>query len=375
MKLICLQEKLKSSLNVAQNIVGRNLTLPILNNLLLKTENGRLKISSTNLEIGINCWTAGKIERKGEITVLAKTLSNFVNNLPNKKIEIELKKDVLSLKCENYQANFKGLDAKDFPIIPEIKGPSLLKISGQAFKNALSQVVGMTAFSESRPEISGVLFDFDKNNLKLVATDSFRLAEKTISVASKQQNKKEIIVPQRTVQELVRILSEKPEQEVKLIVGENQILFDLEDVQIISRLIEGQYPDYQQIIPKEVLVQVILNKEEFLNTIRLASIFSSRINDVKFIINLQKPSLEVLALDPDIGSNKSKIPAEIKLEKGKKPAQKMEINFNYQYILEGLANIASKKVILGLNQETSPALLKPTGQAGYLYIVMPIKSS
>lgn len=374
MKLICLQEKLKTSLNIAQNIVGKNLTLPILNNLLLKTETGRLKISSTNLEIGINTWTSGKIEKQGQITVAAKTLSDFVNNLPNKKIVIELKKDLLNLRCENYQASFRGLDAKDFPIIPEIKGPSLFKISAKSFKNALAQVVGMAAFSESRPEISGVLLGFDKKDLKLVATDSFRLAEKIIPLANQPSIKRQIIVPQRTIQELIRILGEKLGQDLKVVIGDNQILFELEDVQIISRLIEGQYPDYQQIIPQEILVEVILNKEEFSNTIRLASIFSSRINDVKFMINPRKSSLEVLAVDPDIGSNRSKISAEIRIAKGK-TVQPLEINFNYLYILEGLANLESKRVILGLNQETSPAVLKPSGQTGYLYVVMPIKAT
>ena len=164
-------------------------------------------------------------------------------------------------------------------------------------------------------------------------------------------------------------------QNVKVIMGDGQILFDLEDVQVVSRLIEGQYPDYQQIIPKESLVQVVLNKEEFLNSVRLASIFSSRVNDVKFSINIKKPLLEVLAVDPDIGSNKSKVGAEINAGKGKDVPGKMEISFNYQYILEGLANIESKKVVLGLNQETSPAVLKPLGQADYLYVVMPIKAS
>jgi len=373
MQIICLQEKLKQALNITERIIGRNLTLPILNNLLLSTEDNKLKISSTNLEIGINCWLTGKIQKKGGITVPARLISDLVNNLPNKKIELKVKDQQLELKCEKFKAVLKGLTAEDFPIIPKIKDKPIIKISGHTLKNSFSQVVEMVSFSESRPEISGVYMKFDKNTIKLAATDSFRLAEKNIEIKNNQQIKgQSIIIPQRTIQELIRILGEKElsankeGQEVEIILSGNQVLFDLEEAQVISRLIEGQYPDYQQIIPDSFQTQAIINREELINNIKIASLFSGKINNIKLAINSKKSLIEITAKDVDIGENKSQIETKIN-------GKDIEIIFNYRYLLDGLNNIFSDKIILGLNTNANPIVIRPVGDTSYTYLVMPIK--
>ena len=373
MQIICLQEKLKQALNITEKIIGRNLTLPILNNLLLSTEDNKLKISSTNLEIGINCWLTGKIQKKGGITVPARLISDLVNNLPNKKIELKVKDQQLELKCEKFKAVLKGLTAEDFPIIPKIKDKPIIKISGHTLKNSFSQVVEMVSFSESRPEISGVYMKFDKNTIKLAATDSFRLAEKNIEIKNNQQIKgQSIIIPQRTIQELIRILGEKElsankeGQEVEIILSGNQVLFDLEGAQVISRLIEGQYPDYQQIIPDSFQTQAIINREELINNIKIASLFSGKINNIKLAINSKKSLIEITAKDVDIGENKSQIETKIN-------GKDIEIIFNYRYLLDGLNNIFSDKIILGLNTNANPIVIRPVGDTSYTYLVMPIK--
>ncbi|KKS65020.1 MAG: polymerase III subunit beta protein [Parcubacteria group bacterium GW2011_GWC1_43_12] len=364
MKIICLQENLKTNLNIAQNIIGKNLTLPILNNLLLKTENGRLRISSTNLEIGINTWTNGKIEREGEITCPAKILYNFINNLPNKKIELESKNDSLVIKCENYKANIKCLSADDFPIIPKIKNEPLFELDGGVLKNALSQVAGSAAVSESRPEIAGILFSLDRNNLKLVATDSFRLAEKNISdINNKNQEQFSVIIPQRTAQEIIRIISEK-NSSVKFITGNNQVLFDFGDAQLISRVIDGVYPDYQQIIPKEFKTSALVSKEDLLNTVRIAGIFSSKINNVKFSVLPDR--LEIFSQDSELGENKSVVESQVK-------GKDMEVCFNYRYVLDGLNNIDSKMIFFGFSSESTASVMRPSESNDYTYVVMPIK--
>lgn len=369
MQIICLQKNLKQALAICERIIGRNLTLPILNNILLSIENKRLRVSSTNLEIGINCWVSGKIEKEGSITVPARLLSGFVSNLPNKKIELRVRDDQLSIKCENHKATLKGLGAKEFPIIPKIKESPLFKIKGEIFKTALTQVVEMAAFSESRPEISGVYMKFDsigsnKNLIKLVATDSFRLAEKSIEMKTKTINQS-LIIPQRTIQEVIRILGEE-EGEVEVILGSNQILFDLGYCQIISRLIEGQYPDYQQIIPKDSKTQVVMVRENLINAVRIASLFSSKINDIKFNIIPSKSVVEISAKDMDLGEDKSQLKAEI-------DGQGLEITFNYRYILDGLNNILSDKVVFYFNTGSSPAIIRPMGDKTYTYMIMPIK--
>lgn len=366
MKIICLQENLKNNLNIVQNIIGRNLTLPILNNILLTTEDGRLRISSTNLEIGINTWTAGKIEKGGAITCPAKVLANFVNNLPSKKVELEVKGNNLIVRCENYKASLNCLPADDFPIIPKIKDPALIELDRVILRESLSKVVGAAALSESRPEITGVLFNFNKRELRLVATDSFRLAEKVvIEPGRKSEEIKSLIVPQRTIQEVIRVFGDG-EGGVKICLGVGQILFDGGDLQVISRLIDGRYPDYQQIIPKEFISQAIIEKTELLSVIRAAAVFSNKTSSIKF--SLDDGELEVLAQDADLGENRSKIKVQ---SKGKK----IEVNFNYRYLLDGLSNIGAKQVFLGLISEASPAIIKPVGEEAYLYLVMPIKTN
>jgi len=374
MHIICLQENLKQALNITEKIIGRNLTLPILNNLLLSIEGSRLKISSTNLEIGINSWVTGKVQDKGSITIPARLLTDFINNLPNEKVELKVKDKQLDVKCRKFKASLKGLPADDFPIIPKIKDKALLKIKGSVLKNGLAQVVEMASLSESRPEISGILMKFDSsasgsgnNSIKLAATDSFRLAEKDLEINSNSKISKtqSIIIPQRTVQEINRILGEE-ETEVEVILSGNQILFDLGYAQVISRLIEGQYPDYQQIIPDSFQTQVTVDRSELISNIKIASLFSGKINDIKISINPQKSFLEVLAKDADIGENKSKIEAEIQ---GKEVA----VIFNHKYLLDGLNNIFSDKVILGLNDEAKHVVARPVGDTSYTYVIMAIK--
>ena len=189
MEIAILQKNLKKGFNIVQNIIGKNLTLPILNNILLTTEKNRLKLVSTDLEIAITHWTQCKIKKEGETTVPAKLFSDFINNLPDKKIEIKLKDDLLQIKCENFRAKIKGIEAKEVPIIPKIKGELIFKIEALKLKQALNQVANFVSLSDIRPEISGILINTDSKNIKFVATDSFRLGEKTISDKNKNQIK------------------------------------------------------------------------------------------------------------------------------------------------------------------------------------------
>jgi len=367
MKVICLQENLKTNLNIVQNIIGRNLTLPILNNLLLETEGGRLKISSTNLEIGINTWTTGKVETTGAITCPAKILASFVSSLPNKKVELEAKNNVLTVRCEGYKATIKCLSAEDYPIIPKLKEDPLAIGEIRTFRDGLSQVAGLAAISESRPEITGIFFGFEKYDLRLAATDSFRLGEKIVArIQKKNSDIASFILPQRTAQELIRVFGER-EGELKIVMGSSQIMFEGGDVQVVSRLIEGQYPPYQQIIPKSLGTQIALSKDELVNNIRVAGLFSSRINDVLF--SVQSKGLEILSQDSDLGANKSQMEADVKGKTG------FEVKFNFRYLLDGLANIGAKQVMFGLNADSGPAVIKPIGDESYLYVVMPIKNN
>ena len=370
MKIICLQENLKKGLINISGITGKNLTLPILNNILLGVDKKQLKLSTTDLEMAITNQVSCKIEKEGSVTIPAKLLLNFVNNLPNKKIEINVKNNAAFLKCENYSSVIKGLDAKDFPIIPKIKNEPILEIDSYEFKSALEQVIGFVSVSDIRPEISGVLFNFyNDKKIKFVATDSFRLGEKTLNVKDFKVEKNDttsIIVPYKTIQELIRIISNQDNATLKISIENNQILFSLPETQIISRLIEGNYPNYQQLISKQFDTVVIIKKDDLVKAVKIGSLFSSKINDVRFKINSKKSLIEIFSQDIELGENLSEIGGEIK-------GKDLEIIFNHKYLLDGLNNINTEKVWVGFNGETSPGIIKPEGKEDFIYVVMPIK--
>ena len=367
MNVTCLKENLKRILNIISGIVGKNLTLPILNNILIEA----------HLEIGLSAFVSGKIEKKGVLTVPAKTLTSFISNLPNKKIQLEAKKNILKISSDNYKAEINGLPAEEFPIIPKFSQKFSYKIPSETLKEALSSVVSVAAISDSRPEITGVFLMFENSKVLVAATDSFRLAEKTILLENKKESTKQeikIILPQKTAQELTKILSENTGKEVSIGFENNQIFLKIGDFQIVSRLIDGVYPDYQQIIPRESAFSLALDKEELISSIRLASVFSSKINETKFKFDLKRKKLTVSSADPEVGTNESEIALEV--EKPETPSDKiLEISFNHRFLLDGLNNLKGKKAIFSLNSETTPGVLRSASDSSYLYLLMPINAN
>jgi len=377
MNITCLKENLKRILNIISGIVGKNLTLPILNNILIEAQEEGIKISATNLEIGLSAFVSGKIEKKGVLTVPAKTLTSFISNLPNKKIQLEAKKNILKISSDNYKAEINGLPAEEFPIIPKFSQKFSYKIPSETLKEALSSVVSVAAISDSRPEITGVFLMFENSKVLVAATDSFRLAEKTILLENKKESTKQeikTILPQKTAQELTKILSENTGKEVSIGFENNQIFLKIGDFQIVSRLIDGVYPDYQQIIPRESAFSLALDKEELISSIRLASVFSSKINETKFKFDLKRKKLTVSSADPEVGTNESEIALEV--EKPEAPGDKiLEISFNHRFLLDGLNNLKGKKAIFSLNSETTPGVLRSASDSSYLYLLMPINAN
>ncbi|MFH1308470.1 MAG: DNA polymerase III subunit beta [Patescibacteria group bacterium] len=371
MKIICLQENFKKGLNIVQNIIGKNLTLPILNNILLDVSKNKLKLSATDLELAVSSDIQCKSEKIGSITIPAKTLFNFVNTLPNKKIEISVKNNIINLKCENYQSSINGLNSKDFPIIPQLKNKPILEINSNKLKEILEQVINFVSFSDIRPEINGIFFNFSlEKNSKFVTTDSFRLGEKTVSLKINKQKGSDlssIIIPYKTAQELIRIIgNQEKDENIKVIIQDNQILFTSNNFELISKLIKGNYPNYKQLITDKFETNILIEKEELVKAIKLSSFFSSKINDVRLRINSKKGIIEVFSQDLELGENLSKIKADIK-------GRDMEAIFNYKYLLDGLNSINSKKISIGFNSEVSPGIIKPEGDSSFTYVVMPIK--
>jgi len=373
MKIEILKENLKNGLNFVEKIIGKNLSLPILDNVLLDTEDNFLKLSSTDLETAINFWILTKIIKKGKVVVPAKFLSSFVSLLPNDKIILEEKKQGLYVECRNFKNQIQGFNPDDFPIIPEFKDLEFLEIDNKKLCQGLSQVVDIASPSQSRPEISGIYFIFSKNIIKVVATDSFRLAEKSIFLEKPINKNFSFILPQKPAREILNVLESK-EGILKIYFSPNQVMFEFPmiesphpQVQIISRLIEGEYPNYEEIIPKKFKTRITVKKDEFLSQIKTASLFSGKINEVKIKIIPEKREVQVFAQDPDIGENQSSINAKIE-------GEEIEISFNHKFLTDGLLNIKSSEIIFDLSKEEGACVLRPVGDTSYIYVVMPIKS-
>jgi DNA polymerase-3 subunit beta len=374
-----LKDKLKYGISVVERISNKSLTLPILNNILLKTEKNFLNLSATDLEMGIQWWALVKTEKEGKITVPAKLLSSFVSFLPNKPITLKVKGVDLQIECENRETTIKGIDAEEFPIIPKISEEEKLSVNAGIFCKNLAKVVDIASFSSTKVEISGVYFSFQKDMITMTATDSFRLGEKKMYLKTKSTLSKDysLILPQRTAKEVINILSEK-EGDVTIYFSPNQVMFETPlsetkhpDIQIISRLIEGEYPNYQEIIPKTYETKITFKAEELINQIKLASLFSSKINEVIIKADPKKGELFISSQNPDIGEHKGSI--KVKVE-----GKACEVSFNHRFLLDGILNVVSgeeknPEITLDLNGSEKPGVLRSSKDENYLYLIMPIK--
>ena len=374
MKIEVLKENLKNGLGVIEKIVGKNLSLPILDNVLISTEDSFLSLSSTDLETAIKLWILTKIVKKGKVVVPAKFLSSFISLLPNEKIILEEKKQGLYIECQSFKNQIQGFSPEEFPLIPEFKNAEYLEVDNKKLCQGLSQIVDVASPSQSRPEISGIYFVFSKSSIKIVATDSFRLAEKNISLESPVKKDFSFILPQKPAREIINILGEK-DGKVKIYFSPNQTMFEFPmkeashpQVQIVSRLIEGEYPNYEEIIPKGFKTHIILKRDEFLTQVKAASLFSGKINEIKIKVDGQKKEVEITAQDPDIGQSQSSILAKIE-------GEPIEVSFNHKFLIDGLLNIKSSEIVFDISKEEGPCILKPVGDTSYIYVVMPIKSN
>jgi DNA polymerase-3 subunit beta len=376
MKISTLQENFKNGLFVVSHIAGKNINLPILNNVMIEAKEKNIRLITTDLEIGIKCLVRGKIEQGGSFTVDSKIISEYISLLPNKKIDIEKKENKLLIKSENYKTNIKGQEADEFPLIPKIDRKTYYKINTDDFKKALSQVIFAVSTNETRIELSGVLFNFNKNKLILAATDSYRLAEKEINITTNTEktSEKSIIVPAKTLQELIRILSGIKEEaiseeskEIQFYISENQILFVIGHIELVSRIIEGQYPDYKQIIPAGSETNSTINRSELIRAVKASAIFSKTgINDINLDFPLGKKKVIVSSASGQTGENTTELDATVN---GKDNG----LVVNYRYLLDGLNNMDSENVKLEVTNGNTPCVIKPEKEEGYLYIIMPIK--
>ncbi len=382
MKIICTKNNFKKAIRIAETVVGKQITLPILENVLLETEKGMLKILATNLEIGISFKIGAKIKEEGKITIPAKLLGNFVANLPSGDGEIafEVDNQVLKVKSDGYEAKIKALGAEDFPIIPELKSNFLFSLDPVMLKNAIPKILPCISIDNSRLELGGINLRFEKDKISLAATDSFRLAEVAITIKSLNKDDYEafvlknesIIIPANTLAEVLRIIEGEDFEDLKIFMEESQIFFQIGPAKLVSRLINGKYPDYKQIIPKDFKTKTIVFKEEILRAVKIASLFAgNRTGEVSLNIDSKNKEIMAMAQSEEKGENKSVISA---ITEG----EDQELIFNSRYILDGINSVSSEKLAILANRGFSSVAIKMIGEGdeimdNFTYIVMPIK--
>jgi DNA polymerase-3 subunit beta len=373
MKLSCLQENLNRGLNIVGRAVAARTTLPITNNILIATEQSRLKLAATNLEMAITCWIGAKIEEEGTITVPARLLSEFVSSLPNDKIDVSLspRTKTLELKCARFEARISGVEAKDFPPIPKVEEGVTTKIEVDALQQGINQVVFAAATEESRPVLTGVDAQLKDDLLTLAAADGFRLAVFRLPLAAPVAEPTEAIIPARTLSELNR-LSADQEEPVEITVNSNksQALFRLKDIELVSQLVQGTFPNYTQLIPQSFNTRMTVSVDEFLRATKTASIFA---RDGSGIVRLvitpgaaQAPGkLTVSARSEEIGDDVGEIDAMVEGEEAK-------IAFNGRYLTDVLSVLHETQVALETTNPSSPGVIRPVGTDNYLHVVMPM---
>lgn len=370
MKVIILKNNLLEAVNSVERAIGTGDNLPILKNILLEAVKNEVRITATNLEIAVRHTVSGKIIEEGITTIPFSVFSGIIKNLSAERIILEKNsnKAEISIHTDNYEAVIQTQNPDEFPIIPAPDSKlDSIDFSVGSMKEIFKSVIPAAHYSDIRPEISGIYVSCrEKNEIVFVATDGFRLARKIVAYSGKQlpsRLSEGIIIPLQTVSEFLRVL--RPDNAiVRFMCDENQVFFITETQQILSRLIDGIFPDYNAVIPKEAANEVRAERQEFLNGIKLAGFFSGRANDVT--IKTNRKYLEINSAHETLGRNSYKISAHVS-------GDPFSINFNWRYILDGLKIYQGDTIILGVNGPDKPALLKSPTEADMLYVVMPLR--
>ncbi|MEA3354974.1 MAG: DNA polymerase III subunit beta [Patescibacteria group bacterium] len=372
MKVSLLQENLAKGVLMVGRVVASKTQLPVLSNILLATEKGKLRVSATNLETGINLWISSKIDKPGKITVPAKVFLELVSSLPKDTIVLETEGERLKVTCGKFKSTINGILAEEFPEVPSLKsgkkkGTKSFKVKTDILEACVDQVAMAAGIDETRPIFTGVKWEISKN-IKLAATDGYRLSVKTIKgVRSLEKDLKEMVVPAKALMELTKIISKVDDEEVLVAVTdkEKQLILALKDVEVVTRLIEGEFPDFEKIIPKTSSTTIELDREELIQAVRVAAIFArDSANIVKF--KIIGSDLLISANAPQVGENEVKVNIE-------KKGEETEIAFNSRYLLEILGLVKAERLTLSMSGPLSPGVFKEVSDKDFLHIIMPVR--
>ncbi len=369
MKLSLTQENLSRALSSVGRVVSTRASLPVLSNILLATDGNRLRLSATNLEIGINYWIGSRVEAQGSLTVPARLFAEFVSSLPHGNIDLSGVDSVLTIKTPHYESKINGISAEEFPSIPTVSSDPVLVLPAGTFRDGLAQVVVAASADEARPVLAGVYLYIEEGALFMVATDSYRLAEKRLELSGDVPEAFSVLVPARTIQELVKLLGDS-EGEVEVYVDENQVMFRTGDVELVSRLIEGQFPSYRRIIPEHAETSFDIATAELARITKVASLFAREsAGSVRLEIKAEG-EVSVVSNDSEVGGNTSSAECEVAGGDG-------EISLNARYLTDALAAMKCPSVTVAITDKLSPCVISPGGEDAaddYIHIVMPLRT-
>jgi DNA polymerase-3 subunit beta len=363
MKLQVTQENLNKALGTVARVANTRGTLPVLANVLLKTVNNRLSVAATNLDIAITQYIGSKVSEEGAITVPARLMQDFVSSLPSGVIDLTLEDYKLRVETPQYQSTINGVAADEFPVMPAITKGKSWKIGGVELRKGLQQVIMAASSDEARPVLTGVFLHTVEGSLYMAATDSYRLAEKELTTANEEVM---LLVPVSAMQDLLRIVGDF-EGEVVVTHDEQQVLFQVGDIELVARLIEGKYPDYRKLIPQKFTTKAILERGDLLNITKVSSLFAREsAGSITIHVNEEAQSVSIRSIASQLGENTATATAKV--------TGSGDITLNSRYLLDALHALSGNEVSFGFNGKLEPSLLQDLADSGYAHIIMPLKS-
>ncbi len=364
MNIECIKDKLAYAVAKAEKVTSKNITLPVLSCVLLEADGSSLVIKATNLDIGIEITLPVKVNKPGRVAVSGAVLYNFISNITNdKNVSLELIGDNLRVSTKHSESIIKAVSADDFPNIPKITSDKPFTFNVPNLIKGLKSVMYSSSVSTIRPVLSSILLASEEEEVVFVATDSFRLAEKRVSV-KKHKDFNQILIPFKNVGEIIRSLDDIKD-DVNVVLNENQISFSHEDIYVTSRVIDGNFPDYKQIIPKETKTEVTVLKQDLVSSLKIANIFADKFSQVIFNINPSEKTLRITTKNMDVGENINSIDAVIK-------GEGLNISFNYKYIMDCFQSIDSDSISLSFSDMNRPMIIRGVSDKSFLYLVMPM---
>jgi DNA polymerase III subunit beta len=363
MKVQVTQENLNRALNSVARVANSRNALPILSNVLLKTTQNRLSLSATNLDIAITHFIGAKVSEEGSITVPARLMQDFVGSLPSGVIDLELLETKLKVTTDQYKSTVNGIMADDFPIMPAIDGGTSWTLPAGVFKKALQQVIFAASNDESRPVLTGVYLHVTDGQLYMASTDSYRLAEKNLGPSDSEVS---LLVPATAMHDLLRIIADD-DGELRVTHNDQQVLFQVGDIELLARLVDGKYPPYRKLIPTDFTTEITLKRADFINVTKVSSLFAREsAGSVTLEVSEADGTLSIRSIASQLGENTATATGNARGDGS--------ITLNSRYLLDGLNALSGDEVIFGFNGKLEPTLLRDPKTGDYLHLVMPLKS-